>query len=65
MLLLRRFPKGNLLPRKGPVHMPKTAARADPHPKRLLDMHSEIARDHNHNDDYADDVENIHGLAPI
>jgi len=28
-------------------------------------MHSEIARDHNHNNDYADDVKNIHGLAPI
>jgi hypothetical protein len=31
----------------------------------VLDMHPEITRDHNDNNDYADDVENIHGLAPI
>jgi hypothetical protein len=31
----------------------------------VLDMHSKIARNHDDNDDYADDVENIHSLAPV
>ena len=35
------------------------------HPSRVLDMYSEKAGDHDDNHDYADDVENIHCLAPI
>jgi hypothetical protein len=30
-----------------------------------LDMHAEKTCDHNDNNDYADDVENIHDLGPI
>jgi hypothetical protein len=35
------------------------------HPRRLLDVQSEKARDHDDNDYYADDIKNIHCLAPI
>jgi hypothetical protein len=43
-----------------------TVFQAGPeHPNRALDMHSEKAGDHHDNDDYADDVKNIHCLAPI
>jgi len=43
-----------------------SSARSAAHfAKTILDMHPEKACDHNDNDDYADDVENIHCLAPI
>jgi hypothetical protein len=42
-----------------------TARPAANFSKTTLDMHPEIARDHNDNDDDADDVENVHSLAPI
>ena len=35
------------------------------HPGRVLDVHAEKAGHHNDNHDHADDVENIHCLAPI
>jgi hypothetical protein len=42
------------------------AARTAAHfSETALDMHAEKTCDHNDNNDYADDVENIHDLGPI